>query len=322
MVTITQYQEIEVQYDNGEIHLAGTLLLPQSQSNSRAVVLIHGSGPEQRNGACNMLRDAAVQFASHGIATLIYDKRGNGGSSGDWTRANFGDLAADAIAGVKFLRTWPGIDPGRVGVWGFSQGGFIAPLAAARSPEVAFAILVSAAAVTPEQQELARVAQHMGADGFPEDGIAAGVAAMQQVNAYTRTGHGWEALAASYQEAVDRHEKWLAYLGGPLAPKEHWYWGWWREVMDYDPLEACRKIKVPVLVILGERDRTVPVAESIRLYRQVFAADSNPNLTIKLVPHANHGLRLAPTGGRSEYGQSLEYASGYFETVLDWVSRL
>jgi dipeptidyl aminopeptidase/acylaminoacyl peptidase len=322
MLAQTQYQEIEVQFANGEIHLAGMLLQPQCPALVPAVILIHGSGPEQRNGASNMLRDAAVQFALRGIAALIYDKRGNGSSSGDWTHANFDDLAADAIAGVKFLQEQPGIDPGRVGVWGFSQGGFIAPLVAAGSSDVAFTIIISGAAVTPERQELARVTQHMCADGFSEEDIAEGVTAMQQANSYTRTGNGWETLEACYQEAVNRHVKWLPYLGGHLAPKDHWYWAWWREVMDFNPLVAHRQVKVPVLIILGERDRTVPVVESIPLFQQAFASAGNPNLTIKVLPQANHGLRQAKTGGRIENGSAQDYVPGYFETVLEWISAL
>jgi uncharacterized protein len=108
---------VEVRIANAEVDLAGTLLQPSCSSPVPAVVLIHGAGPEKRNGAGNMLRDAAVQFASHGIAALIYDKRGNGNSSGDWTKANFTDLADDALAGVGFLQTRADINPGCVGVW-------------------------------------------------------------------------------------------------------------------------------------------------------------------------------------------------------------
>jgi uncharacterized protein len=322
MIINSEYQEIEVRFANGEIDLAGTLLQPSCSSPVPAVVLIHGAGPEKRDGAGNMLRDAAVQFASHGIAALIYDKRGNGDSSGDWINADFNDLADDAIAGVRFLQTQAGIYPGCVGVWGFSQGGFIAPLATARSSRVAFTIIVSGTAVTPELQELARVVQHMRADNFSENEIVEAVEAMRQVNRYARSGQGWESLSSRYQEALARKVGWLPYLGGPLAPKGHWYWTWWRNVMDFDPIVICKQIKGPVLILFGELDRTVPVNDSIPLYKEVFARSGNSNCTIKVFPSANHGLRLAKTGGRSEYGGIQEYVPGYFETLVTWVTQL
>ena len=322
MINSTEYQEMEVEFANGEINLAGTLLQPSSSSPVPAVVLIHGAGPEKRNGSGNMLRDAAVQFASHGIAALIYDKRGNGASGGDWTKADFDDLADDASSGIKYLQAWPVINPSRVGVWGFSQGGFIAPLVAARSSAAAFTIIVSGAAVTPEQQELARVAQHMRADNFSEDDILEAVEAMRQVNACARTGLGWENLNVRYEAAVNRKVGWLPYLGGPLAPKGHWYWTWWRQVMDFDPLLACKQIKSPVLILLGELDCTVPVIESISLYKEAIGSSKNPNFVIKVFPRANHGLRLARTGGHSEYGGTQEYVQGYFEKMIEWILQL
>jgi uncharacterized protein len=322
MITNSEYQEIEVRFANSEINLAGTLLRPSCTSPVPAVVLIHGAGPEKRDGAGNMLRDAAVQFATHGIAALIYDKRGNGDSTGDWTKADFTDLADDALAGVRFLQTQTGIYSSRVGVWGFSQGGFIAPLAASRSSGVAFTIIVSGAAVTPELQELARVAQHMHADNFSEEEIVEAVAAMRQVNTYAQTGLGWDDLANRYKEAVNRKVGWLPYLGGSLAPKGHWYWTWWRQVMDFDPIPLCKQIKGPVLILLGELDRTVPVADSIRLYKDAFTRSGNYNCTIKVFPSANHGLRLAKTGSRSEYGRIQGYVPGYFGTLIAWVMQL
>jgi dipeptidyl aminopeptidase/acylaminoacyl peptidase len=317
-----EYQEKEVAFTNGEVHLAGTLFQPSCSSPVPGVVLIHGAGPEKRSGSGNMLRDAAVQFASHRIAALIYDKRGNGASTGDWTKAGFAELADDAGCAIKYLQTLPAIDRDCVGVWGFSQGGFIAPRVAASDPGVAFTIIVSGAAVTPEKQELARVARHMGADNFSQDDIDEALDAMRQVNSFARTGQGWADLAARYAAAVDRKVAWLFYLGGPLAPRGHWYWKWWPQVMDFNPLLACAQIKSPVLILLGQLDCTVPVEESISLYKQVFAAAKNPAFMVKVFPHANHGLRLARSGGRSEYGTTREYVPGYFETMIAWILEL
>ena len=102
-------------------------------------------------------RTEAYFFAAHGIASLIYDRRGLGESSGDEQSAGLHDLADDAIAGVHRLQEQPEIDPRRIGAWGHSQGGWVAPIAAARSSDVSFVIAQSAPAITPAAQEVFRV---------------------------------------------------------------------------------------------------------------------------------------------------------------------
>jgi hypothetical protein len=137
-------------FDNGEVRLSGSLLLPGGKGPFPAAVLIQGSGAEPQNAS----RFMAEVFVQHGIAALIYDKRGVGGSSGDWQTSSFEDLAGDAAAGVKYLLTQPEISKAHVGLMGSSQGGWIAPMAALLSPNVSFVIVKSAAGVTPEQEEL------------------------------------------------------------------------------------------------------------------------------------------------------------------------
>jgi dipeptidyl aminopeptidase/acylaminoacyl peptidase len=92
--------------------------------------------------------------------------------------------------------------------------------------------------------------------------------------------------------------------------------------MDFDPLVFCKQVTCPVMIVLGELDRTVPIVESTPLYEQVFDHKDNPNLTMNIFPSANHGLRLAKTGSRIEYGSIQEYVPGYFEIMVEWVSQL
>ena len=126
----------EVTFRNGAVSLAGTLTLPSGIKPHPAVVFIHGSGPDSRENYSFY----AELFARHGIATLIYDKRGVGASTGDWRRVHFRDLAEDALAGVRLLRSHKDIDASRIGLWGGSNGGWVAPLAASLSNDVAFVI--------------------------------------------------------------------------------------------------------------------------------------------------------------------------------------
>ena len=138
---VATFEEREITFRNGDLTLAGTLLLPRGQGRVPAVVFLHGSGAEGRWAS----RNIAGQIAARGIASLILDKRGVGGSSGDWRVAGPDDLAADGVAAVARLLDEPRIDPKRIGIHGHSQGGTLAPMVAVRSPHVAF-IIGSAAA--------------------------------------------------------------------------------------------------------------------------------------------------------------------------------
>ena len=144
------FVEREVTFKNGSVTLAGTLLLPQRTKAVAAVVFIHGSGAEGRWAS----RYLATQLASGGIAALIFDKRGVGGSSGDWRSATLEDLAADGAAAVAFARREATIDSARVGLHGHSQGGTLAPLVAARAQNVAFIVGSAAAGVPTDSTEM------------------------------------------------------------------------------------------------------------------------------------------------------------------------
>jgi dipeptidyl aminopeptidase/acylaminoacyl peptidase len=144
-----QFTSEEVRFKNDDVTLAGTLLIPAKKGQHPAVVFIHGSGRQDRDfGALPGI------FARRGFAVLSYDKRGVGNSTGDFTRVPFYELAKDALAGVQFLKLRKEIDPGRIGVWGISQGGWLGPFAASQSADIAFVISVSGPGVSPKEQML------------------------------------------------------------------------------------------------------------------------------------------------------------------------
>ena len=165
------YSEEEVVFQNGEVTLAGRLLVPSTAGPHPAVVVISGGNgiPVNRNQGYQIVGDV---FARRGIAALIYDKRGGGRSTGDWRTAGPEELAADALAAVHFLRGRGDIDPNQVGLWGISEGGWIGPLTASRCEEVAFLIVVSADG-TPRFDSNLRWLQDqwLPADGFSPDEI-------------------------------------------------------------------------------------------------------------------------------------------------------
>ena len=159
------YPREEVIFRSGDVTLAGTLTLPPGDGPHPAVIFIHGSGPDSREN----YRFYADLFARHGIATLIYDKRGVGASTGDWRRVHLRDLAEDALAGVRTLKSRRDIDPHKIGLWGGSNGGWVAPLAASLSHDVAFIITVAGAMTTPTELAKWRSVNYVRNAGYPEE---------------------------------------------------------------------------------------------------------------------------------------------------------
>ena len=201
----------DVAYESGDVHIGGTLLVPLGRGPFPAVVMIHGSGPATRAS----LLPFAASFARHGVAVLVPDKRGVGASTGDWVRATFDDLSADAVAGVDWLTTRQDIDPRRIGLHGQSLGGWVAPLAASRSARVSFVIVEAAPSVSPAEHERWRVEQQMRADGVHPALMSRALAFMDRKAEVGRSGEGWDGLEREAQQA--RREGWAACISIPRA---------------------------------------------------------------------------------------------------------
>ncbi len=151
----------EVRITVRDTELAGTVFVPREPGPHPAVVFVHGAG----RGSRSALADQAEYLARAGIVALVYDKRTVGYS---FANRDFDLLAEDALAAVRLVRARPEVDPARVGLWGVSEGGWVVPIAAARSPDVAFAILVSAANVSPQSQAVWTFDDHLRRIGAPE----------------------------------------------------------------------------------------------------------------------------------------------------------
>ncbi|HCL90245.1 MAG TPA: alpha/beta hydrolase, partial [Candidatus Atribacteria bacterium] len=150
------YIEEEVAYENKEagITLAGTLTLPSGKGPSPVVLLISGSGPQDRNETIYNHRPFLVladYLTRQGIAVLRVDDRGVGESTGDFSQATSEDFASDVLAGIEYLKTRKEINPEQIGLIGHSEGGLIAPMVAVKSPDVAFIILMAGTGLTGEE---------------------------------------------------------------------------------------------------------------------------------------------------------------------------
>lgn len=303
------YDQEEVSFASGEVTIAGTLLRPATPGPHPALVMIHGSGPITRDA----LRPFADHFARNGVAVLITDKRGTGRSTGTWARATFDDLAQDALAGVRMLQARHDIQPAAIGLHGVSLGGWVAPLAASRSRDVAYVVVESAPTLTPREHERLRVESQMQADGFGREDIARALAFMDLKFDVARTGEGWPRL----QSMMDGEPAWLSYTNPPSSLESlRWHWD---NVFGYDPIPVLERLRVPMLVLYGALDSIVPPRVHRKRMEQALQSAGRHDVTIKVFEKANHGFFEAITGGRLEQARLASFVDGYFEERTSWV---
>lgn len=304
------YKEEDVRFQSAGVDLAGTLRLPQTNGQHPAVFLLQGSGDADREAESFY----ADHFARNGIATLVYDKRGTGSSGGDHSQESFSDFAADALAGIHYLQSRKEINPNRVGLYGRSHGGIVAPLAASLSTDIAFLINVSGSGVPPYQQVTYQAEVQMRRDSFSEADIAEAIAYMNQKWEVARSGgKGWDKLQAATQGA--RTKAWLARAQPPtkledIVPS-------WKLQMGYDPMPALESVACPVLAVFGELDTSTPVAPTVASFRKGLRKAGNSDYTIKVFPNADHALLVWPKPDDQAHWPVL--AAGYLDTLTTWI---
>lgn len=286
IVLYALYDEEAVRFRNGDVELAGTLSLPRWASGPHpAVVFIHGSGREVRDG----FGWHAKLFARHGVAALIYDKRGAGESSGETWEGTYEDYAADAAAAINYLRSRDDIDQGCIGVFGLSEGGWVASIVAGSLvPDVRFVIVASTTPLTPAEQVLHETGSSVAAAGFDAGTVSRAVELQRRVLQYQRNGVTDPRLEGELREAASQAWFEAAELPDELYPIEDY--GWWRGVMDFQTLPYWRRVRAPVLAISGGRDRNSDVLESQREIATALRAGGNRSFTGRVFPEMEHGL--------------------------------
>jgi dipeptidyl aminopeptidase/acylaminoacyl peptidase len=266
--------------------LAGTLYLPRSQHPVAAVVVTHSASSPLRSAP--LYQHLQRMLPALGMAVFVYDRRGSGQSGTRDAGGDFTRLADDAVAAVRNLKTDPRIDPRRIGTWGLSQGGWIAPLAAARSADIAFVVAVSAPVVTADVQMLFSSTNHLRANGYAQADIDQMVATRSAVDDYMRGTASREAAQARVDAARDK--PWFKYLYMGRTIGDRASSGWRREI-ENDPLRNLAQVTVPTLVLYGADDAVVPVARSMQRLQAI--ATPMPNLRAHVVAGADHAMQAS-----------------------------
>ncbi len=313
----------EIRFRCGENTLAGVLVLPETPGPYPAVALVLGSGPADRT-YYGMAPHLWKHFARHGFACLAWDKPGVGKSTGDYNVQTFRDRADEALAAVRFLRGRAEISKDRVGLWGHSQGGSVAPLAASMSEDVAFLIEVGGSQVVAWQQDAFRVEAELRAEGYSEEDIREAVDFARMRMRLIRGGGEFEELEKAHA-AVERRP-WFAHAG--RCDRALFYSA--RRMVEFDPGPSWEKVRCPVLAIYGEKDTSLPAEKSLPIIRRGLEVAQNRDVTIKIFPGADHGLRTTVTGGPKEArerskarepGHGPDFAPGYLDLMTDWLTR-
>ena len=276
----------ERRFTSSGADLAGTLHIPRSNKPVAAVVVTHSASSPL--GSASLYDHLKMALPALGVAVFTYDRRGSGRSGTKDAGGNFTLLADDAVAAVKSLQADARIDPRRIGTWGLSQGGWIAPLAASRSADIAFVISVSAPVVTADVQMIFSSTNHLRANGYPQAEIDQMVATRKAVDDYMRG----TASKAAAQRMVDKAKvkPWFKYLYMGETVRDREVSGWRREIGN-DPLANLAAVRVPMLILYGANDAVVPVAKSVE--RLETAASRLPELKVHVVAGADHAMQMS-----------------------------
>lgn len=328
------YEAEDVTFENkaAGVKFAGTLTYPRKGKNFPAVVLITGSGPQDRNEEIMGHKPFLVladDLTRRGLAVLRVDDRGVGGSTSKGP-ATSEDFAADALAAVDYLKSRKEIDKKHIGLVGHSEGGLIAPLAANRSKDVAFVVLlagpgVSGRQVLEKQQQLIAEAQKINQlaramqSRLQSRLIDFSLNSKDDADAYAQFDAWWaeqsKAAEGTGQEAAVKSvgEGYRAQLKSLLNP-------WMKFFLTYDPTAALTKLKVPVIAVNGSLDLQVAPSQNLPPMEAAFKQGGNKDFTIKELPGLNHLFQKAKTGSPSEYAEIEEtFNPVALETVGGWI---
>ncbi len=328
------YRVEEVTYENPEagITLAGTLTLPEGGGPLPAVILISGSGAQDRDETVFNHKPFLVladHLTRHGIAVLRFDERGVGQSTGDFATATSKDFADDVSAAVTYLQSYHNINPDLIGLLGHSEGGLVAPMVAVERDNIAFIVLMAAPGLPGEeilylQSELINRVQ-----GVSEDLTTANNRIQKQIFGIVKSSPDAATAKKKLHAAADDLVIEMADATG--LPKDQLRTDltaqfetittpWFRFFLTYDPRPALSQLTCPLLAINGSRDLQVPAEENLAAINK--AATQSPEVTIEKIEHVNHLFQTSATGDPMDYAKIEEtIAPQVLDVVSSWIKE-
>ncbi|MEO6051121.1 MAG: alpha/beta fold hydrolase [Pyrinomonadaceae bacterium] len=316
------YYSEDVKFDNpsAKITLAGTLTLPKKDGVFPVVVLITGSGPQNRNEELLGHKPFLVlsdYLTRNGIGVLRYDDRGIGESGGIFSTSTTQDFAADVRSAVDYLKTRKDVKKNKIGLIGHSEGGIIAPMVAANSKDIAFIVLLAGTGVPGDQILLLQKELIERASGASESDIQSG----QKLNKgafviikTTANPSEIEGKLSTYYKQNQVPDKDASAMTKQLSAV------WMQFFITYDPSPILKKVKCPVLAMNGENDLQVPAKVNLDAIKQNLEKAGNKKVTIRLFPKLNHLFQESEIGSPSEYEKIEQtFSAAALKEVTDWI---
>ena len=319
--TARKYKEenLNFTYKGGDI--SGKLITPNAYKNNLPVIVfVHGSGPEDYSSEDNY-RYLWEAFTNIGFACYSWDRPGVGQSQGKWYEASVQDRADEVIAAVNKLKTFSTIDSTRIGFWGISQAGWVMPLVA-KEIKPAFVITVSSPVTTAFEQELYRVTSEMQAAGFAQNDIKKAMSYNSSLLQMIREDKPYK-----HFEALQKETEGVAWADNVIRGEELVY-SYLSIVLKSDRAPDLSSLTCPVLAIWGENDLVVPPKLGLETYGRQLSRIDNKDVTLKIIPKADHtlthnltGLRAETIARREKYKDNPKeiFAAGYVSMMTDWL---
>jgi pimeloyl-ACP methyl ester carboxylesterase len=317
------YHDEEVAYENRaqNVRLAATLTVPQGQGPFPAVLLITGSGPQDRDETLMQHRPFLVladYLTRRGVAVLRADDRGVGKSTGSFDTATTADFATDAESGIAYLKTRTEIDPHKIGLIGHSEGGVIAPMVAARNHDVAFIVLMAGTGVRGDQLLPEQVAAILEASGKSHDEAEKAARQEREILAFAEQQKD-DALVGKKIQEITEGKLPDAQIGAQVKQIRS---PWFLYFMQYDPAVALSRVKCPVLAINGEKDTQVLAKQNLPAIRKALETGGNTHFEIVELPGLNHLFQTAKTGSPAEYVEIEETVSPVaLDKICGWILK-
>ncbi|MEM1135823.1 MAG: alpha/beta hydrolase [Bacteroidota bacterium] len=296
---------------NKEVTIKASLHLPATTGKSPLVVVVHGAGNQSRDNY--NLQDFVALLPYYGIATLIYDKRGCGESTGDQQQANFNDLAEDLEAIITEAAKNPEIDASKIGLVGIDQAGYIMPLIANKNNQIQFVVGISTTALSMQEQELNACAMRMKSDGFQKDDIEAALTYQKKMFAYLDK----KIDSVTFQQASDQmlSKPWKDYVTS--FEKKEWI-AWWRKNYNFNPQEALSKLTVPTFMLYGGKDPLTNPENNLAVLKDLLKGEQHKS---KVYPEANHFMYIAGDRGDFQLTEIEGYPEGMFNEINEWIGE-
>lgn len=313
--------EEEIIFQNGKIKFYGTLFIPEANGKLPVIVIAHGAGEEHRK--LPGMRSIAQKYASTGYITLLFDRRGVGDSGGEFIETpDFVVAAGDLIAAVNFMKDRNDVDQNKIGLYGHSQAGWTMPLAAIACEDVSFMIVSSGGGMSPLQQAIYihYTVKQLGRNA-PKEEIEDLSNYVTALETYLATKRGHDEMVKLYEQSKDK--SWFKMLEKPFekqrppAPDKlnHPDWLFFKKVI-YDPELTLVSLKIPVLVLLGGKDKQVPSLLAREAWESSFVkSGQQDNLKIVWLPNETHALFEFKNG-------QPQMREAFSKPILEWLNSM